>query len=86
MQNPLPLLNAKEERTIVGREAAFHNSARSLDLNERDLIGSAREVAPTPAFDMHHRERLRAGREVTKRNPTPVFDLNQISVINILLE
>lgn len=79
LQNPLPLLNAKEERTIVGREAAFHNSARSLDLNERDLIGSAREVAPTPAFDMHHRERLRAGREVTKRNPTPVFDLNQIS-------
>ncbi|KAF8033746.1 hypothetical protein BT93_C0110 [Corymbia citriodora subsp. variegata] len=82
LQNPMPLLNAKEDRTIVGREATYHNSARNLDLNERDLIATGREVAvqtPTPAFDMHHKERLRAGREVTKRNPTPVFDLNQIS-------
>lgn len=85
LQNPMALLNAKEERTIGGREAAYHNSTRSLDLNERDLIASGRDIAiQTPAlvFDMHHKERLRAGREVTKRNPTPVFDLNQISVVN----
>ncbi|KAI3423754.1 uncharacterized protein J3R85_010751 [Psidium guajava] len=82
LQDPMLLLNAKEERTIVGREAAYHNSARSLDLNEKDFIASGREVTiqnPNPVFDMHHKERLRAGREVTKRNPTPVFDLNQIS-------
>ncbi|KAJ1410337.1 hypothetical protein SESBI_22074 [Sesbania bispinosa] len=48
-------------------------NARSLSRKDPSFLSSA------PALDLNHKDRIRSGKEATKKSITPFFDLNQIS-------
>lgn len=81
-------LNPKEKKFNGVVEDTLQKTSHVFDLNQNGRSLSKKDASfhssAAPVLDSNHTDRVQSGKEATKKSVTPSFDLNQISVINII--